>query len=1259
MRDIKHLPEAVRSSVRSGIVLFNLTRVVEELIFNSLDARATKVSVAVGVGTHYIKVVDNGCGITRDGLVLLGERYATSKVDQLANTNAISGSFGYRGEALSSISDVSLLEVITKAHGRPNGYRKVMKGCKCLYLGIDDGRQDVGTTVIVRDLFYNQPVRRKHIQSSPKKVLHSVKKCVLRIAIVHPKVFFKVVDIESEDELFCTTPSSSPLSLLTSGFGIEISSSLHELNVSDGVLKLSGYMSSPRDTSFVKACQFVYINSLYICKGPIHKLLNELVTRFNSSDLQEANMKLQNGKRSRSQTYETYILNLSCPRSWYDITFEPSKTSVEFKDWSPIINFIEKAITHLWTKKFSHGISSSRGTVMSGEDNSWREGGDVSSPEKDLPEKYEIAKRRCRMYNHHASFGLPSPQLEMPTEESDHMFRWKDNRFSCQDASKHQMRLGSLYQTDYSFQSCDGLLAPSRVTVNQKSASYLQATDHNIFSSEDHFLGNKFFGEKRSSEHTDYIWGSRLEDAHFNVDASISNGFNGSALSPDCFEIGDDVDKISKDLKPFLHNCSCRRSLPVDGASPASSEGFDFRINGFGAKRKSLEPNDWVCVGEIDDNNQRFDFLPGTLWQDEAASAWSSPGPMSKCDVLTGLDFLSRDSIESSAIGGECLAGENDLPPDSIARVGEFFSSRQSLKSEWSSVMSDPLFRTKSQNVDNFFDENALERCIKYDNSSRYDYLAERVVKDGGFYFDDSLRKSSSQEDFSTSFANMCSGFESCVRSKEDNCRFIQQHNLDVLFSKCPDIFIDETEWLCLDLHGKYNANCSAVTSHHISSAIYDVVDEGLKDPIIYQQKGYVCKRRPKRSHSAPPFYRGKKKFFTLNTHLAMEAKKLKAQAINNAPTSQETSGWKHPQQSSGECQLYSEPNSVEDPLIYTRPDKKKAHDMKDIKKCDTQKSEELNIYSKDLVEDCTLKETHDPLDSGLKWQKSCLRTARGDKLHNLHNESNILDVSSGILHLAGDSLVPESSNKNCLEDAKVLQQVDKKFIPIVGGGVLAIIDQHAADERIRLEELRQKVLFGEMKTITYLDTEQKLVLPEIGYQLLHNYADQIQNWGWLCNIRSLGSRSFKKNLNLIHKQPTVVTLNAVPCIVGVNLTDVDLLEFLQQLADTDGSSTIPPSVHRVLNSKACRGAIMFGDTLLPSECSLIVEELKQTSLCFQCAHGRPTTVPLVNLEALHKQIAKLGLWNGGSNELWHGLHQHEPSLKRAAQRLSFARGLS
>nr|GME03813.1 DNA mismatch repair protein MLH3 isoform X4 [Ipomoea batatas] len=127
MRSIAKLPEAVHSSIRSGIVLYDLTRVVEELVYNSLDAGANKVSVAVGVGTCYVKVVDNGYGVSRDGLELLGEKYATSKYDPLDDMNSVPLSFGYRGEALSSITDVSLVEIVTKAHGRPNGYRKVLK----------------------------------------------------------------------------------------------------------------------------------------------------------------------------------------------------------------------------------------------------------------------------------------------------------------------------------------------------------------------------------------------------------------------------------------------------------------------------------------------------------------------------------------------------------------------------------------------------------------------------------------------------------------------------------------------------------------------------------------------------------------------------------------------------------------------------------------------------------------------------------------------------------------------------------------------------------------------------------------------------------------------------------------------------------------------------------------------------------------------------------------------------------------------------
>ncbi|KAL4374440.1 hypothetical protein AHAS_Ahas05G0182000 [Arachis hypogaea] len=140
-------------------------------------------------------------------------------------------------------------------------------------------------------------------------------------------------------------------------------------------------------------------------------------------------------------------------------------------------------------------------------------------------------------------------------------------------------------------------------------------------------------------------------------------------------------------------------------------------------------------------------------------------------------------------------------------------------------------------------------------------------------------------------------------------------------------------------------------------------------------------------------------------------------------------------------------------------------------------------------------REAQDSIDQRIKWRTCSPEIPKNNKVVEVQSQNNILDISSGFLHLAGDSLIPEAISKKCLEDAKVLHQVDKKFIPVVAGGTLAVIDQHAADERIRLEELRQKVLSGEAKGITCLDAEQELV----------------------------------------------------PCILGVNLNDVDILEFLQQ----------------------------------------------------------------------------------------------------------------
>ncbi|KAJ0468610.1 putative ribosomal protein S5 domain 2-type [Helianthus annuus] len=1081
MRSIKVLPESVRSSMRSGVILFDLTRVIEELVFNSLDAGATKVIVAVGVGTNYIKVTDNGCGITRDGLVLLGERYATSKVEKLAGMNTVPESFGFRGEALSSISDVSLLEVFTKAHGMPNGYRKVIKGCKCLYLGIDDDRQDVGTTVVVRDLFYNQPVKRRHLHSSPKKVLHSVKECILNIALVHLATCFKLVDVESGDELLSLHPSSSPLPLLTSGFGVDVSRSLHKLDECDGKLKLSGYISGPYETFSVKAFHYFYINSRYISRGPIHKLLSQLAAMHESSDTLKADFRSQCGKRSRVQASPTYILNLSCPRAHYDLSFEPVKTCVEFKDWDPVLDFIKKAVSCVWSEVCE-------GARMSKEDDIWNEA-DTFSTKDDILNNERFPKKRCVTKCNQDSIILSSPQLEMPTEEPKHMTL---GRFSC----------------------------------NRSQRNAVQFEDFGYVTSED----------------------AKWHPKTLHTGCSTSNKSLVKHASPISFHFDDNF------MKPFMRSCSSHMdTLPVV-KSTRGDDKFRFQADKF---KKWLDMDD----NRVDDEEENDNITLGSEpWLDDGVTIWSPPR------ITT-----SKGSFDTFLTGGDCLTEDNSHWTSPVASI------QYSKSSHWSS---------KEDN-----------RHFKHERNIGFDLFAHEADEKEIFNVD-YMRDSPSWEDCEKNIKN----------SRNDGILSQQQYD-----------FLYESDWI----------RSPVAASHHMRSLSYV---ERERNKIAH------CKIRDKqrrRSCSAPPFYKEKKKIIALNSWMTN-----KSETLHDSPTLKEASHLKHTQKS-----------SANDLQFKARHDEKKIIGKAEIPDYKGKGTHCLDVYNTDS--DFTSKENLGGLDFGVKWRNGCPLTPSIQTRNDLANEEKILDISSGILHLSGDSLLPKSTSKKCLEDCRVLYQVDKKFIPIVGGGILAIIDQHAADERIRLEDLREKVLSGETKTITYLDAEQELVLPEIGYQLLNNYSEQIQKWGWICSFHAQSSVSFKKNLNFLNHQPSVATLLAVPCILGVNLTDVDLLEFLQQLADTDGSSAIPPAVLRVLNFKACRGAIMFGDALLPSECSLIVEELKKTSMCFQCAHGRPTTAPLVNLVALHKQIAKLGNWSHGSSGPWHGLSRHRPSLERATQRLS------
>ncbi|KAK4777600.1 hypothetical protein SAY87_017787 [Trapa incisa] len=1099
MDTIKPLPQSVHSAVRSGIFLFDLTRVVEELIFNSLDAAATKVSVFIGVGTFSLKVVDNGSGITRDDLVLLGERYATSKCWPSKDTGTVIGSFGSHGEALSSISDISLIEIITKTHGSPNGYRKLLKGCKCLHLGIDDDVKAVGTTVIVHDLFYNQPIRRKYIQSSPRKVLDSIKKHVLRTALVHTEVSFEVTDIESGNELIATKPSLSPLSLLRNNFGFDVPNALRELNACEGVLNLTGHMSGPWDDFSFKAFQYVYINSQFICKSPIHKLVNQLAAKFDFSTSWKDHFGFQNGKRSRPHACPAYLLRLNCPRVMYDLTFEHSKTYVEFKDWNRILKFVEDVVLHFWKENITEGKYSHISADVSGKS---PERGVLGREGRIFPRKFESPEKRFRFKGDSStSFFL----FDSSTEEANslsHMDKLGIPLQEC-DTSPEKFR-GQQNEMDY-FRCIDYFSwGDSGSLVKCTSSRILMDEDYKCRSDDIFCFDDTSFGcTKRDVLEEEQIGDSYLRD---NCSSSIRKeefcgvdfitseklGVDMSYDSPEGFPLGRDRRNL------FPKSCSAQEKPSFDGVNFGG-----FRTDNFRRKQSKFKRSD--------DDMYSPQVFPMRLFYnshltDVDISSYSRPCMDS---FLWPYDFMQMESVSSSA---------------------------HSLNSSWLSPFSDPLLH------DMTWDGIVLESSLS--------------------------RK--------------------CARKRH-----------------LPDK-------ICLKLRGEEEARV------HSRYRAFE------------QSNGKV--ERSRRSYSAPPFHRKKRRFNSLSHLQMVDGKKSDADTNLDAFAVLEASKLEH-------SSAYSKEQSAA-VLLESRQV--------------TGNCSEVDPGVATTNQDIIHMAIKDSRDYGSKWRDSCLQR---NESRGTREENNILDISSGFLFLAGSSLVPESITKNCLFDAKVLQQVDKKFIPVVAGGTLAVIDQHAADERIRLEVLRQKVISGEAKTITYLDSEKDLLLPEIGYQLLHDYSEQIKGWGWICNIHSQCSGPFKQDLNIINKQRTAITLLAVPCILGIDLTDADLLEFIQQLVDTDGASTMPPAVLRILNLKACRGAIMFGDSLLPSECSLIVEELRQTSLCFQCAHGRPTTVPLVSLEALHKQIPKLCGVNGLSDEPWHGLCRNKLSLERTAQRLRSASG--
>ncbi|XP_009317668.1 PREDICTED: DNA mismatch repair protein Mlh3 isoform X1 [Pygoscelis adeliae] len=344
---IKCLVEDVRARLRSGVTINSLGQCVEELVLNSIDAKATCVAIRVDLEAFKIQVVDNGSGMGREDLNAMGKRYFTSKCNSVGDLENLMF-YGFRGEAVASIANMaSVVEVSSKTSRTAKTFVKLFHNGQALEVcEAELSRPSGGTTVTVCNLFHQLPVRRKCM--GPLLEFERVRQKVEAISLMHPSVSLSLRNDASCSMVLQLPKTRDVYSRFCQIYGLGRSQKLREINHKSGGFELSGYISI--EGHYNKNMQFLYVNKRLVLKTRLHKLIDFLLRK------ESVICKAKSGPASRQPTsspgrhrcgpelYGIFILNVTCAYSDYDVCLEPAKTLIEFQNWDVLLTCIEEGV---------------------------------------------------------------------------------------------------------------------------------------------------------------------------------------------------------------------------------------------------------------------------------------------------------------------------------------------------------------------------------------------------------------------------------------------------------------------------------------------------------------------------------------------------------------------------------------------------------------------------------------------------------------------------------------------------------------------------------------------------------------------------------------------------------------------------------------------------------------------------------------------------------------------------------------------------
>lgn len=308
MPQIHLLSQETIDKIAAGEVIERPSSVVKELVENAIDAQATAITVEIKEGgTSLIRITDNGCGIPADQVKIAFLRHSTSKISSALDLMNVS-SLGFRGEALSSISAVSRVELITKTANELCGVRYQIEGSK--EIGLEEIGAPDGTTFLVKDLFYNTPARKKFLKT-PQTEAAYISDVVEHLALSHPDITFKFIN-NNQTKLH-TSGNGNRKDLIYHIFGREIASALLEVDYECGFFHVGGYIGKPVITRGNRNYENYFINGRYIKSSLLSKAIEEGYKNF-----------------LMQHQYPFTVLYFTFDQSTLDVNVHPSKMELRF-----------------------------------------------------------------------------------------------------------------------------------------------------------------------------------------------------------------------------------------------------------------------------------------------------------------------------------------------------------------------------------------------------------------------------------------------------------------------------------------------------------------------------------------------------------------------------------------------------------------------------------------------------------------------------------------------------------------------------------------------------------------------------------------------------------------------------------------------------------------------------------------------------------------------------------------------------------------